>query len=354
MEGQTGRRADSFGTEKVSRLLLRLAPPVMLAQLIQALYNIVDSYFVGQYSVDGLAALSVIFPVQLLMTALAIGIGVGVNTVMARADGTGQPKEADRVAGVGVWLALLAWAVFAAFTWAVMPLYARISLSAPAAQAATCSYGRIVCGCSIGIFLESNWTKVLQARGNMRLPMAAQILGAVVNIVLDRVLIFGLGPVLALTTCIVPLLSYNYAAGAWDRCRAILWQSVGACAGCMVIGTVVFLLFPTQLLSIFAAGESGILTLGTPALRIIAIGFVPIVWSLIVPTYFQAISKGGQSIFISVLRQILLLIPLAWGLSFLGVQAVWWAFPITEYITAGATIFLYKKYPMPRADKENT
>ena len=349
---------------------------------------------------------------------------------------------------MGVWLALLAWVIFAAITWAVMPLYARISLSAPAAQAATCSYGRIVCGCSIGIFLESNWTKVLQARGNMRLPMVAQILGAVVNIVLDRVLIFGLGPVpklgvagaawatvigqvlaacvvgvaahrpvpplsavrsfaglickagvpnmlmnalctvyiivlnlilasfsddavtvlglyykmqtfllipvLALTTCIVPLLSYNYAAGAWDRCRAILWQSVGACAGCMVIGTVVFLLFPTQLLSIFAAGESGILTLGAPALRIIAIGFVPIVWSLIVPTYFQAIGKGGQSIFISVLRQILLLIPLAWGLSFLGVQAVWWAFPITEYITAGATVFLYKKYPMPRADKENT
>ena len=80
-------QADSFGTEKVGRLLWRLAPPVMLAQLIQALYNIVDSYFVGQYSKEGLAALSVIFPIQLLISALAIGTGVGVNTVMSKLDG---------------------------------------------------------------------------------------------------------------------------------------------------------------------------------------------------------------------------------------------------------------------------
>ena len=352
------------------------------------------------------------------------------------------------MAGVGVWLALLAWVVFAVVTCAVMPLYARVSLSSAAAQAATCSYGRIVCGCSIGIFLESNWTKVLQARGNMRLPMMAQIVGAGVNIGLDRLLIFGAGPiprlgvagaawatvigqvlaacivgvavrrplpppravgkyvrpicragvpnmlmnalctvyiivlnlilasfsdaavtvlglyykmqtfllipVLALTTCIVPLLSFNYAAGAWDRCRSILWQSVGVSAGCMAVGTMVFLLFPTQLLSIFAAGEPGVLALGKLALRIIAIGFVPIVWSLIVPTYFQAIGKGRQSVFISVLRQILLLIPLAWGLSFLDVQAVWWAFPITEYLTAGATVILHKKYPMPRTAQKHT
>lgn len=72
-----------FGTEKISRLLLRLAPPVMLAQLIQALYNIMDSFFVGKYSASGLTALSIIYPIQLLMIALAVGTGVGINTNMA-------------------------------------------------------------------------------------------------------------------------------------------------------------------------------------------------------------------------------------------------------------------------------
>ena len=96
-----------FGTEKISKILLRLAPPVMFAQLIQALYNIVDSYFVGKYSPDGLTALSVIFPVQLFITALAVGTGVGVNTQMARLYAQGKEKEANQTAGTDMFLSLL-------------------------------------------------------------------------------------------------------------------------------------------------------------------------------------------------------------------------------------------------------
>lgn len=88
-----------FGTERIGKILLRLAPPVMLAQLIQALYNIVDSLFVGRYSGSGLTALSIIYPVQLLMIALAVGTGVGINTVMAAKLGSGRQKEADEYAG---------------------------------------------------------------------------------------------------------------------------------------------------------------------------------------------------------------------------------------------------------------
>ena len=77
------KRYPVFGTEKISRILFRLAPPVMLAQLIQALYNIIDSWFVGRYSDSGLTALPIIYPLQLLMIALAVGTGVGINTVMA-------------------------------------------------------------------------------------------------------------------------------------------------------------------------------------------------------------------------------------------------------------------------------
>ena len=91
--------SEFFGKEKISKILLKLAPPVMLAQLIQALYNIVDSLFVGKYSYSGLTALSIVYPIQLLMIALAVGTGVGINTVMASKLGKGKKKEADAYAG---------------------------------------------------------------------------------------------------------------------------------------------------------------------------------------------------------------------------------------------------------------
>lgn len=90
-----------FGQEKISKILLKIAPPVMLAQLIQALYNIVDSLFVGRYSDYGLTALSIIYPIQLLMIALAVGTGVGINTAMAARYGVGKKADADEFAGVG-------------------------------------------------------------------------------------------------------------------------------------------------------------------------------------------------------------------------------------------------------------
>ena len=181
-----------FGTEKIGKILLRLAPPVMLAQLIQALYNIVDSLFVGRYSGSGLTALSIIYPVQLLMIALAVGTGVGINTVMAAKLGSGRRKEADEYAGVGMPLAVILWAIFAAVCWALMPLYARLSTNSEAVIRDVIVYGRIVCVFSFGLFLESVWTKILQSVGDMKTPMMAQILGAVTNIILDPLLIFGL------------------------------------------------------------------------------------------------------------------------------------------------------------------
>lgn len=185
-------QSDLFGTEKISKLLLRLAPPVMLAQLIQALYNIVDSLFVGRYSDSGLTALSIIYPLQLLMIAFAVGTGVGINTVMAAKLGIGDRENANEYAGVGTPLAAALWLLFAAVCWAIMPAYARMSTDSEAVIADVVTYGRIVCVFSFGLFLESTWTKVLQANGNMKTPMFAQILGAVTNILLDPLLIFGL------------------------------------------------------------------------------------------------------------------------------------------------------------------
>lgn len=164
----------------------------MLAQLIQALYNIVDSVFIGRLSDSGLTALSIIYPIQLLMIALAVGTGVGINTVMAAKLGLDQKQKADEYAGTGTPLAVMLWILFAAVCYAIMPAFAGMSTNDAAVIADIIVYGRIVCVFSFGLFLESIWTKVLQARGDMKTPMAAQICGAVTNIVLDPLLIFGM------------------------------------------------------------------------------------------------------------------------------------------------------------------
>lgn len=189
---------DFFGKGKISRILLQIAPPVMLAQLIQALYNIVDSLFVGRYSSNALTALSVIYPLQLIIVALAVGTGVGVNTYMARKYAQQKSETADAAAGTGMVLAFGTWAVFAIVSACIMEPYVRTSATSPEAIADAVTYGRIVCIGSIGVFLEGCWTKVHQAQENMRLPMIAQIVGALVNIVLDPLLIFGLGPIPAM------------------------------------------------------------------------------------------------------------------------------------------------------------
>lgn len=184
-----------FEEQSTTRLLFKLAPPVMLAQLIQALYNVVDSYYVGRFSGDGLTALSVMFPIQLIITAIAVGTGTGLNTEMARLFAQGHPKRAWQMAGTGTVLGAASWAVFALAAVVFLPPYAAVSVRSALGLEYTLTYGTIVCVGSLGIFLESIWSKVHQATGNMALPMAAQVAGALVNILLDPILIFGWGPV---------------------------------------------------------------------------------------------------------------------------------------------------------------
>lgn len=188
------RGNDYYGRERISKILLQIAPPVMLAQLIQALYNIVDSFFVGMYSDDALTALSVIYPLQLILIALAVGTGVGVNTYMARQYAYGHPEEAENAAATGTVLGAVTWALLSAVCTAIMRPFVLLGATAPDAVEYAVTYGNIVTVGSIGLLLEGNWTKVHQARGNMRRPMVAQIVGALTNIVLDPLLIFGIGP----------------------------------------------------------------------------------------------------------------------------------------------------------------
>ena len=205
-----------FATEKISRILWKIAPPVMFALLVQALYNIVDSFFVGKFSVDGLTALSVIFPVQFVAIALAVGTGVGVNTYMARKYAQDKADEADAAAGTGMLLEAITWAIFAVICYVFMRPYVLTSASEAGAIAAAVTYGNIVCVGSLGLFLESCWTKVQQAQGNMHVPMVAQVVGALLNIALDPVLIFGWGLCRSL---VWPGRRMRRLQGSWQRQR---------------------------------------------------------------------------------------------------------------------------------------
>ena len=180
-----------YGNEKISKILLKIAPPVMIAQLIQALYNIVDSLFIGNYSDSGLNALSIVYPLQLLMIALAVGTGVGVNTIMAYQYGHGKNKIAKEYAGAGTILIFIIWILFTILAWFLLPIYAKQQTDSSLVVKDVVSYGRIICIFGFGLFFESVWTKVCQAEGDMRTPMIAQICGAITNIVLDPILIFG-------------------------------------------------------------------------------------------------------------------------------------------------------------------
>ena len=426
-----------FGTEKISKILLKLAPPVMLAQLIQALYNIVDSLFVGRYSEVGLTALSIIYPIQLLMIALAVGTGVGINTVMAAKLGIGKGKEADEYAGVGTPLAIVLWLLFAAIGWFIMPAYAKMSTDSSDVINDVVTYGRIVCVFSIGLFLESIWTKVLQANGDMKTPMLAQIFGAVTNIILDPVLIFGLFglpelgiagaavatvagqmvaalivfrkgfrkspkravyphhvakifslgvpnilmqsaytfyilglnlilatfsdqavtalglyykwqtfffiPLGAMQTCIVPVISFNYAARKIQRCKKTLTTAIGFGLVLMSMGTLCFNLIPTQMLQVFTS-DALVIEIGSIGFHFVGISFIPMVTSLIFPVFFQAVGSSLKSSFLTVIRTVILFVPLGFLFSRLGLNWFWMTFPVTEVITSAVGFAFYHQF----------
>ena len=425
-----------FETKKIPEILLKIAPPVMLAQLIQALYNIVDSFFVGKYSSDALTALSVIYPIQLIIVALAVGTGVGVNTYMARKFAQGRLKQADDTAGTGMILAIFTWIVFSIISTIIMRPYVMTSAKSPDAIESAIIYGRIVCIGSIGAFLEGNWTKVHQSKGNMKVPMIAQAIGAITNIILDPILIFGMGifpemgvagaayatvcgqvvaaiitgingyrkppkgdrllhyakqiyifgypsilmqvlytvyivalniilsgfcdeavtvlglyyklqtfffiPLFGLQTCIVPVLSYNYTRKNYDRCNETMKYSFIISAIFMVIGMITFIFFPQQAIKIFSS-NSNVLSIGRIAFPIIGMSFIPAIFSLMMPVFFQAIGYGKTSLLLSVIRQIFCLMPIFWVLSLFGLQYTWLAFPISEVISGGIGLKLYKK-----------
>ena len=426
-----------MGDTPIGRLLLKLSPPVMLALLIQSIYNIVDSYFVAQYSLSGLTALSIIFPIQLLMTALGTGTGTGLNILISRMDGNGDTARQRDVVKSGLYLGIWNFLIFTCIGMLLIGSYYTISSNQAEVRAEGIQYGQIIFLGSFGLFMESNCTKLLQAKGNMVTPMLAQVAGAAINLVFDPIFIFGLFgapelgvagaaiatimgqwaamlitlkavfrtydvrgtfrfkdciqiyqsgfpsiimqslytlyivglnlilkqftedavtvlgiyyklqtfffiPLMGLQQVIVPVISFNYGAHDNKRVNDTLRYSILISCGVMALGTFIFMAFPKELISIFA-GSTSILNIGTLALRIISVSFLPASFAMMFTVYFQGIGKGNCSVFITVLRQIILLVPLAWLFHFAGLNYVWLTFPVTESIAMCCCCLLYHR-----------
>ena len=224
--------------KSIPELLFKMAPPVMLALLIQSIYNIADSFFVARYSTEGLTALSIIYPIQLLITALATGTGAGVNILISRLDGSGEKEAQQDIIKSGLILNFIHFLIFAFAGNLLADIYFSFSTGNALVKSQGILYSRIIFSGSIGLFTESICTKILQARGDMIVPMAAQITGSIVNIILDVILIFGAGnipalgiyykiqsfffiPLLGFQQVLLPLFSYHYGAGDDRRNRHI-------------------------------------------------------------------------------------------------------------------------------------
>ena len=424
----------------VNKLLVSMSLPMMVSMLVQALYNIVDSIFVSRIDENALTAVSMAFPIQSLMIAIGVGTGVGVNALLSRSLGEKDYGKVDRTAVNGVFLSAVSYLLFLVVgILAVTPFYLSQTKDAQ-----IIAYGKqyltIICCCSFGMYTQFNFERLLQSTGKTIFTMVTQGTGAIINIILDPIFIFGyfgiprmgvagaavatvagqivagvfaiiinekkntdvklnfkgfrpdkkvigeiykvgipsiimqaIGsvmtygmnrilisfnstavavfgvyfklqsfifmPIFGLNNGMVPIIAYNYGAKEKDRMVKTLKLSVFYAIGIMVLGFLVFQLFPAPLFSLFDASEM-MLSIGVPALRAISFSFLFAGFCIVCGSLFQALGNGVYSMVISIARQLVVLLPAAYLLSLSGkVQYVWWAFPIAELVSLSMTVF---------------
>ncbi len=434
---------NKMGTEPVFKLVVTMSVPAMLSMLVGALYNVVDSFFVAKISENALTAVSLAYPIQLLLIAVGVGTGVGINSLVSRRLGEGRQGEANSAATHGILLGAVNWFLFAVFGLFFSKMYFAAFTNSPEIIEMGTKYLSIVCIFSLGVFVEINIEKTLQATGNMIYPMISQLIGGITNIVVNPILVFGmfgaprLGvtgsatatvigqtlamlfalfiifkkdhevkidfhqfkinwdtvkniyvvgfpsiimqaigsvmvmgmnailiafndtavavfgvyfklqsfifmPVFGLNQGVMPIMGYNF--GARKRQRLLSAVKIGSViALCiMAFGTLMFWLFTDQLLLLFNASQQ-MLDIGVPALRTISLCFVPAALGIMFSTTFQAVGHGFNSMVVSVLRQLVVLLPAAYLLSKISLPAVWYAFPIAEIISFIASIVIFMR-----------
>ena len=186
---------NKMGIEPVGSLILKMGIPMILSMMLQAFYNIVDSYFVSSMEGVGDAAvnaLTLAFPIQALMVALAIGTGVGVNSLLSKFLGMGDRKTASRIAGNAVFLSVCTYILFLIFGLFFVDAYISSQTSDPIIQEMGCSYLKICTVLSFGSVIYMIYEKLLQGTGKTVLSTIAQVSGAITNIILDPIMIFGM------------------------------------------------------------------------------------------------------------------------------------------------------------------
>lgn len=433
-------KENKMGVMPVNKLLMNMSLPMMISMLVQALYNVVDSIFVSRIDENALTAVSMAFPIQSLMIALGAGTGVGVNALLSRSLGEKDYDRVNKAAGNGIFLAGINYLVF---------LLVGILVTTPfylsqTKDAQILSYGQqyltIICCCSFGMYGQFIFERLLQSTGRTFYTMITQSIGAIINIILDPIFIFGyfgvpkmgvagaaiatvigqivagtialvinikkndeiqlklkgfrpdgkiiawiyevgipsiimqaIGsvmiygmnriliafsstavavfgvyfklqsfifmPVFGLNNGMVPIIAYNYGAGKKDRLIKTLKLSIIYAVGLMLLGVIIFQLFPAPLFALFDASET-MIAIGIPALRIISLSFIFAGFCIVCGSLFQALGNGVYSMVVSIARQLLVLLPVAYLLSLSGkVEAVWWAFPIAEIVSLSLTVF---------------
>ena len=437
-------KENKMGTMQIPKLLFSISIPIIISMLVQALYNIVDSIFVAQFdNVAGTGALTAAFPVQNLMIALSVGLAVGTNALLSRSLGQKNFEKASLVAGQGFLLTAAGYFVFLLFGLFFLDMYVTAQASGDALlYAYSMDYLSVVCVCSFGVFIQVVTERLLQATGKSVLSMIVQLSGAIVNIILDPILIFGyigmpamgvkgaaiatiigqmvaavvgillniffnteiklkiknfiprfavlkemliigipsvlmqaigslmtfsmntilIGfsiesmnvfgvyfklqsfvfmPIFGLTSGMIPIVSYNYGAQNKDRVVKTFRLAAFTAVLYMLICLLVFQTLSVQLLGLFNASEN-MLSIGIPALRIISISYIFAGFAIVSSCVCQALGKSIYSLFISVGRQLVVLIPAAWILSKLGgLNVIWWSFIIAEGVCFVISLFMY-------------
>jgi putative MATE family efflux protein len=455
---QAEDRSRLLGTVPMARLVPKISIPIMFSMMIQALYNVVDSIFVSRFDPNGLTAVSLAAPFQMLMIALSTGMGTGINSLLSRRLGERNPEGARRASWNGLLIEVLGSVLFLLFGLLLARPTMALVVSPNLANAESIlnmgtDYLRIVTMFSLGLFSAIFCERMLQATGNSILSMVTQLCGAVTNIVLDPILIFGyLGfpcmgvsgaavatvigqfvsaivgfclnqwknpelrlkfsefkvnrgdltgifavglpssimasissvmnvgmnvilsgfaesnaalnvmsvyfklqsfifmPVFGLSNGIVAIIAYNYGARIKERVYQCIKVALIWAGTIMLIGTLVFMIFPRQLMEIFESDAEAVITsqmtsIGVVAMRIIAVSFIFAAVGITLSTVFQAVGKGIYSMIISICRQLVILLPVAWLIARLtnNVYAVWWCFPIAETAALVLCILFYRK-----------
>lgn len=422
---------NKMGVMPVRQLLITMSLPMMISMLVQALYNVVDSMFVSYISEYALTAVGLAFPAQNLMISVGVGTGVGVNALLSKSLGEKNFDAANKAAVNGIFLAFCSWAVFALLGGFFSRTFMILQTDVPEIIAYGDTYLTIIAVASAGMMFQICFERLLQSTGKTIYTMLSQGLGAVINLILDPLFIFGLGPfpamgiagaalatvtgqcvgallgllcnlrrnpeitlsfrgfrphgvtirkiyavgvpsiimasigsvmtfgmnkilgafnstavavfsayfklesfifmpVFGLNNGIVPIIAYNYGARKPDRIRAAAKLGFLYGAVIMAVGMLLFWLIPGPLLGIFNA-SGYMLEIGIPALRLISLSFLPAAFGIVTSSVCQALGHGVLSLIVSVLRQLVLILPVSWLLGrFVGLSAVWAAFPFAE------------------------